>query len=585
MSCFFFCVFLFLDTLHRLVYYTFMREVYYTTKSRIMKAMAGCIAGATMITAPSMNVQAMNAEVVKTSVSSATYLLEAAIQESLDKAEKEVKLKIVSEKLDYRMTMDSFYEQLNPYIDTDYLDLIAAYLIVKDSKEYSEDLYSVPFVSVSVEKKKTEEYVPQSIPVYRLVDEEKELYEKAGEELVSEPMNVPVYKKQDKNLYVKTDEMREINLDIQEVTYGEVTLTGMTYMDLLKHYDSDTEENINSYKTRKEKLSEVVNGKGLSESVFIQTARADLITEEIKAYLNELNNENLTEERKKLIAKAVTLVGRVPYEWGGKSKDGKYDTTWWTIDSSGKQKGLDCSGYVQWCFRENILFNLNKIGNLVSTSEILRTTTPITKDNLQPGDLGLLTSEKAGVINHVGIYLGNDYWIHCSSGRKTVVIEQTDMFKVFREMPVEDSGYEEQKEVNVATTVCQTTAINGQYTDEDIYLLAQLVYNEANTEGLNGWIAVAEVVKNRVNSSRFPNSIREVIYQKDPVQFSNSEMIEKREPTSEQIQVVRQVLNGEIGVLNDDNVLYFRNAHGSTSNWGGLPYYTTINNHQFYKTA
>ena len=53
---------------------------------------------------------------------------------------------------------------------------------------------------------------------------------------------------------------------------------------------------------------------------------------------------------------------------------------------------------------------------------------------------------------------------------------------------------------------------------EDESLLARLVHAEARGEPLEGKIAVAAVVLNRLRSTEFPNSIREIIY--DPGQFT-----------------------------------------------------------------
>lgn len=561
-----------------MVYHAVMKRVYYTSRSKLNKILTVGLGIACLSSNFLMEVQAADSEVVKTTVTNATYLLEDAIQESWSKAEKLTGEKIVSNGLDYRLTMDSFYQQDNPYLETDYLDLITAYMIAKkESSTLSKgDLYSLPFIEMNLKEKTIEEYEPQSIPVYQSRDGTN--YELAGEEYIYEPMEKPVYRKVSEKTYQKTEDTRWIDLKKKNVTYGEISLCGLSYKDILSYYEVNTDAHIDEFKKTKQKLEDIVSGKGLSESVFIQTVRTDLLSTETCDYLRSLNNSNISNQRKALISKAVSLVGRVPYEWGGKPRDGDYDNTWWTLQSNGKQKGLDCSGFVQWCFMDTILPKMGKIQNLISTQSILKNTETITKSELQPGDLGLLHSGNAVTTNHVGIYLGNQYWIHCSSGAKTVIVEQTEMFKVFRQMP-EDT---ETVTSNKTTSVYDTTPITCEYTDQDIYLLAQLVYNEANTEGLNGWIAVAEVVKNRVNSPLFPDSIEEVIYQKDPVQFQNYQMIAKREPREEQISVVRQVLEGTLGVLNNEDVLFFRNAKGSEENWTGYSFYTSVNHHQFY---
>jgi len=53
------------------------------------------------------------------------------------------------------------------------------------------------------------------------------------------------------------------------------------------------------------------------------------------------------------------------------------------------------------------------------------------------------------------------------------------------------------------------------YSKDDINLLARLVYSESRGEPYEGQVAVGAVVLNRVKSTGFPNTIREVIYQKD----------------------------------------------------------------------
>lgn len=52
------------------------------------------------------------------------------------------------------------------------------------------------------------------------------------------------------------------------------------------------------------------------------------------------------------------------------------------------------------------------------------------------------------------------------------------------------------------------------YTKEELRLLSALIYCEAGGEPYAGKLAVGIVVENRKNSSKFPNSIKGVIYQK-----------------------------------------------------------------------
>lgn len=52
-------------------------------------------------------------------------------------------------------------------------------------------------------------------------------------------------------------------------------------------------------------------------------------------------------------------------------------------------------------------------------------------------------------------------------------------------------------------------------TNEELLLLSKLVTGEARGESYEGQVAVAAVVINRVKDPRFPNTIKDVIYQKN----------------------------------------------------------------------
>ncbi|MDO4286019.1 MAG: cell wall hydrolase [Eubacteriales bacterium] len=62
--------------------------------------------------------------------------------------------------------------------------------------------------------------------------------------------------------------------------------------------------------------------------------------------------------------------------------------------------------------------------------------------------------------------------------------------------------------VTVAAESAQASAV-----DEELMILAAIIYCEAGTESHEGKVAVGNVVLNRVASPKFPNTIREVVYQ------------------------------------------------------------------------
>lgn len=109
----------------------------------------------------------------------------------------------------------------------------------------------------------------------------------------------------------------------------------------------------------------------------------------------------------------------------------------------------------------------------------------------------------------------------------------------------------------------------GSYTSDELYLLAQLVYKEGDS---SSYAAVANVILNRINSSKFPNTVEGVVYQKN--QFSTSGL---KTPSSAAKEAVTAVFVNGNTVL-PSNVLYFR----TSSSWSGHELYGKIGGNYFY---
>lgn len=79
---------------------------------------------------------------------------------------------------------------------------------------------------------------------------------------------------------------------------------------------------------------------------------------------------------------------------------------------------FDCSGYTKYI--------LSKQGKQIPRTSINQSKfgQKISRSNLRPGDLVFFDTSKKrkGYVNHVGIYLGNNKFIHASSAKKRVVI-------------------------------------------------------------------------------------------------------------------------------------------------------------------
>lgn len=96
-------------------------------------------------------------------------------------------------------------------------------------------------------------------------------------------------------------------------------------------------------------------------------------------------------------------------------------------------------------------------------------------------------------------------------------------------------------------------------TDEERGLLAMVVYRECRGQERNGQKAVVEVILNRVRNPEFPNTIKEVVYQKN--QFACAEALTTRSIKelnclSYAFDVVDEVLEEESTVI-PDNYLFF----------------------------
>lgn len=84
---------------------------------------------------------------------------------------------------------------------------------------------------------------------------------------------------------------------------------------------------------------------------------------------------------------------------------------------------------------------------------------------------------------------------------------------------------------------------------EDYDILLRIVEAEAGCEDIKGKMLVAGVVMNRVENSRFPDTVREVVFQKGngTVQFSpvRDGSLEKVKVSEETREAVKRVLYGE----------------------------------------
>lgn len=473
---------------------------------------------------------------VRSDINDAMDRIEDVLDASYENAETELKSRIKLNGWDYEYTMQDFYDQGNPYAQVDYTSIIAAYGTVLESgvTSGSMNFSSIPFLAL----KTYSENVPGETNKY----------------------------------------------------YGKSVLTAVDADDILEYFGIEQNDDMEAkYEERINLINEVLDGSNLGQTVFVKTIASVQSADTDESIYSEYIPSDLDERRSKIIKTALSLVGQVPYEWGGKPTGPGYDTSWWTYDEeTGLQRGLDCSGFVQWVF-ETCGYQ-SDVTNLLSFTGTIASSLPtISYDELQPGDIGL-QNETQSSMNHVGIYLGNGKWIHCASGAGTVVVND-GCFSYFRRSPVSASIDETGLRVYNFTKYTIKDFFDEPETAEekDVYLLAQLMQHEADGEGLNGWAAVGEVVMNRINSSDFPNTLEEVVLQEDQFENFENALAEGIEPRDEILSCAYGVYTGKIRIFDNEEVLFFRNpmtTNGISAkadvDWGNYRWYCSVGHHAFY---
>ena len=103
------------------------------------------------------------------------------------------------------------------------------------------------------------------------------------------------------------------------------------------------------------------------------------------------------------------------------SKASDFIGTRYKMGGNTVSQGLDCSGLVRLVFKDALNINLPR-----TAAEISRAGEKIDQSELQPGDLVFYNTLKRG-FSHVGIYLGDNKFIHSPSAGGQVRIESMEL--------------------------------------------------------------------------------------------------------------------------------------------------------------
>ena len=197
-----------------------------------------------------------------------------------------------------------------------------------------------------------------------------------------------------------------------------------------------------------------------------------------EGFITESLGEDVSSERAQVVAAAYSLVGKIPYFWGGKSTVVGWDSRWGSAaevtaagtSASGtiQSYGLDCSGFVTWSFVNG--YENSAAASLIGhgTATQWAMSEEISEDEAMPGDLVFLQQPNSAGINHVGIVVGrNDdgslIAVHCNAGKNGVTVDsayQAGFRYVRRPLSYNDNSTKEtsQKQVGVQNLKDQIAA-------------------------------------------------------------------------------------------------------------------------------
>ena len=298
-------------------------------------------------------------------------------------------------------------------------------------------------VSTTVVTKKVQTGTINGVPQYRYETENRTYYlpdeAKSSEVSVTVPnyeevtVTTPVYSgnaitgTKSETYYRQNGEVT-LSPTTETVTYVECTIHPFDTSVVEKAFGLDLDAQFDaSGRTYDEVVTNMANALKMTLYGSLGSGLAVPLTDaELIAFLNK---QNCNATRKHIVATGLSLVGKVPYFWGGKSPPG-WNDEWNTpklVTAAGSSTsgtirpyGLDCSGFSDWVYKTAVGVSLygttwDQWGNSyeISASELL------------PGDLGFLMNDDGQGWNHVLVFAGygdngERMWVHSSGGEGVI---------------------------------------------------------------------------------------------------------------------------------------------------------------------
>lgn len=123
--------------------------------------------------------------------------------------------------------------------------------------------------------------------------------------------------------------------------------------------------------------------------------------------------------------------------------------------------------------------------------------------------------------------------------------------------------------------------VSNRLSSSDMDLFARVVEAEAGGEPYKGKVSVASVILNRQDDSRFPNTLRGVIYQKHAFESVSNNLIWRVRPSQASYKAVRDAMQGWDPTYGS---VFFWNPYKPVTPWiWSRPIVVQYGNHVFAK--
>ena len=393
--------------------------------------------------------------------------ISAVVEEGYDAALAKVEQIIEDGGYDYDLSMDALinYAQGSAGYDVSYIlaaysaslqqrntgkeDMLAKLRSVADSmfpvsfvEKESEQI--VPFtyatyrpVTVTVVTSKTQTGTINGVPQYRYTTARRTYYEPDETITTSEPVNVaaytpvavsiPIYSGgritgTRSEIYYEQGGTETLTPETEVVKYVECTIHPFDNSVIIRAFGIDPSATYDQFKiTYGEAIQKMANA--LKMTLYGTLGNGQMVPLTDAELIAFVNAQNCSPMRKHIITTALSLVGKVPYFWGGKSAPG-WNDAWNTprlVTSAGspttgtiRPYGLDCSGFTTWVFNTAVGVEIG-----AGCNGQYPNTYGVSAAELLPGDLGFLADDDGW--GHVLIFAGYDaegtrMWVHSSGG-------------------------------------------------------------------------------------------------------------------------------------------------------------------------